>query len=35
MSVKKCGGCGADYYTTTEQCDTVGCNWTQYDEVEE
>ena len=30
MSKIKCKGCGGDYYTSTEQCDTDGCNWTQY-----
>lgn len=31
MTKMKCGGCGGDYYTTTEQCDTYECKWTQYD----
>ena len=26
-----CKGCGGDYYTSTEQCDTDGCNWNQYE----
>ena len=31
MTKIKCGGCGGDYYTTTEQCDSNECKWTQYD----